>query len=438
MYRSLDASGLADWERLAGSRLFAATQADGRLVKTTLVDSEELGDPWVGCLRHERVAFVSYPYEWSFSMLKDAARLQLELLQAALEEDLILKDATPYNVQWRGAAPVFIDVGSFTALESGGAWIGYRQFCMQFLYPLMMQAYRNLPFQPWLRGRIEGLEPADAARLFAFRDLLRPGVATHVKLQAQLQRRTEGTGAVSQADLRAAGYDKRLIARNVANLLRLVTRLQWAQAATEWSDYTSLTHYSAADTQAKADFVDRQLADRSRRLLWDVGANTGTYSRIASRHADYVVAMDADPLAVEKHYRQLAAEGIRNVLPLLVDLTDPSPDQGWRTRERKTLAARGRPDTILALALIHHVVIGRNVPMIDFVAWLADIADEVIIEFVGKDDPMVQRLLANKRDNYDDYGDAPFRAAVAAHFDVAAEQPLADAPRTLLRLRRRG
>ena len=436
MFRALDAAGWSDWQQLRATTLFDRAQADGTLVATRQVELTVPG-PWVGCLRHERVPFVSYPYEWSFGMLKDAALLQLGLLSDALAEDLILKDATPYNVQWQGAAPVFIDVGSFTRLEPGDAWVGYRQFCKLFLYPLMLQAYKSVPFQPWLRGQIDGLEPTDVAELFSLRDLLRAGVATHVKLQATLQTRSRGRDTVNRKDLHAAGYDKRLIERNVANLIRLVARLEWSQTATEWSHYSALGHYSERDADAKAAFVRQALAAKPRGLVWDMGANTGAYSKIAAEHAQYVVAMDADPLAVDLHYRQLAANGVRNVLPLLVDVTDPSPNLGWRTRERRSLTDRAQPDAMVALALIHHVVIGRNVPMPEFMAWLAECSPEIIIEFVGKRDPMVQLLLENKLDNFHDYSDEAFRSAAAAHFEIVREQTLQDAPRTLFHLARR-
>src|SRR5919204_997425 len=188
MLRALSAEGLADWTALSESKLFEDAVAAGKLVATSRVDDSLLGEA-VAVLEHERIPFVSYPYEWTFAMLRDAALLQLELLRRALEEDLILKDSSSYNVQWRGAQPVFIDVGSFERLRPGEPWAGYRQFCMLYLNPLLLQAYRGIDFRPWLRGSLAGITPVETRRVLSFRDLFRRGVATNVALHARLERK---------------------------------------------------------------------------------------------------------------------------------------------------------------------------------------------------------------------------------------------------------
>ena len=177
------------------------------------------------------------------------------------------------------------------------------------------------------------------------------------------------------------------------------------------------------------------VGERRRRLTWDLGCNTGEYSRIARQGADCVVSMDADQLAVERMYQALASEGDGGILPLCCDLSDGSPNQGWRGSERKDLLARGRPDLVLALALIHHMVIGSNVPMESFVGWLADLGGELVIEFVAKADPMVQTLLRNKEDKYSDYDQARFEAALARHFEIASKESIAGGWRTMYHAR---
>ena len=357
-------------------------------------------------------------------MLKDAALLHLELMRDALAADMILKDATPYNVQWRGARPVFIDIPSFEPLGKGEPWVGYRQFCELFLYPLMLQAYKGADFRPWLRGRIDGIPAEEMHRLMSARDLLRPGVLMHVAAQSALQRRYSASGRDVRGSLAQAGFDKALIARNVAKLTALVAGLRPAGAKTAWADYDQTHSYDAEDFARKQDFVRAAAASRRWRLAWDLGCNTGTFSRIAAEHADAVVAMDGDWMAIENLYQRQKARGARRSCRLVINLADASPNQGWRGAERKGLAERGRPELTLCLALVHHIVIGANIPLADFIGWLAGLGTAVVIEFVGRDDEMVRTLLASRVDQYADYDPETFRALLAARFDIRAEQPL--------------
>src|SRR4051794_38846928 len=223
--RALSEDGLADWQALAGSKLFAGAVAEGKLVGTAVVETPIDGAAAV--LEHERIPFVSYPYEWTFAMLRDAALLQLELLRRALDEDLILKDSSSYNVQWHGVRPVFIDVGSFERLRPGEPWAGYRQFCMLYLNPLLLQAYKGVDFRPWLRGSLAGITPVEARRLFSVRDLFRKGVLTNVALHARLERKHDDTERDVKTELKRAGFKKELIVANVKRLDKLVRGLEW-------------------------------------------------------------------------------------------------------------------------------------------------------------------------------------------------------------------
>ncbi|MCY4660959.1 MAG: methyltransferase [Acidobacteria bacterium] len=440
IYRALTERALADWERLARTNLFERFSREGRLIGAREVPRAgfpRLGPEWAAVLEHPRLPVVSYPYEWSFGMLRDAALLQLDLTLGALDEGLTLKDATPFNVQWIGARPTFIDVGSFTAYEPGSPWTGYRQFCETFLYPLLLQAYRNVPFHPWLRGRLDGITAAECRSLLSGRDCLRAGVLTHVYLQAAAQARYEGAASDVGADLRAAGFHATLIRNNVARLRRTVERLRWTPARSTWSDYQRMLTYDDVDLERKSAFVQRVLEARRWPLVWDVGCNTGVYSRMAADHADYVLALDADHLVVDRLYDALRKEGRRSILPLVVDVADPSPGLGWRGRERRPLPERGAPDLVLCLALAHHVVIGRNVPLADFVDWLAAFGADVIVEIVDRGDPMVERLLHNRRGQTVHYSDAAARAELAKRFGALEHETMSSGTRTLYHCRPR-
>lgn len=436
--RSLSGEALLDYEAAAASTFFGAALADGRLIGTERVEADEVealvgGEgSWEAALRHERIPFLSYPYEWTFEMLRDAALLQLQLTRQGLDEDVITKDATSYNVQFVGARPTFIDIGSFERLRAGEPWYGYRQFCELFLYPLMFQAYKDLPFQPWLRGAIDGITPSQAREVMSFRDRFRRGVFTNVYLQAAFENRYSDTDSDVKKDLGKAGFKKELIAANLDKLTRLVTHLKWKRSESTWSGYSERGHYTDADLEAKSHFVEKVVNLRARPLVWDLGANDGHFSRLASKTADYVVAVDADPLVVDTLYRSLRDEGNTTILPLTMDLSNPSPGLGWRSAERKAFTGRAKPDLVLCLAVIHHLAITNNVPLPQFVAFLADVGSEAVVEFPTPEDPMVQRLLRNKREGtHDDYTATVLEHALSEHFDVIEQETLPSGNRVL-------
>jgi SAM-dependent methyltransferase len=423
VYRALSETAFADWQALSTTRFYSKAREDGRIVGTREVDDpqellENVAGPWVAALEHDRIPFISYPYEWTFGMLRDAALLHLDLILDALEEDLILKDASAYNLQFRGARPVHIDVSSFERWQPGEPWVGYRQFCQLFLYPLFMTAYRRLPFQPWLRGAIDGITPQQCQRLLSLRDHLRRGVLTHVYLQSKLLSATAGSARDIRAELKETGLGKQLIARNARSLRKVVAGLTLADRRSEWSAYADDTVYSDDDEQAKRRFVADAVASETWPLVWDLGCNTGAYSRIAAARADCVIAMDADHLSVERLYRELRSEGDTTILPLVMNLVDPSPGLGWRGAERGSLSDRGTPDLVLCLALLHHLVISANVPLAEIVDWLASLGARLVVEFVDKSDPMVRRLLLRKEDVYDDYTVESFETLCGRHFNV--------------------
>ncbi len=392
-------------------------------------------------LRHELIPFVSYPYEWTPGMLRDAALLTLDLILESLDEDLVLKDATPYNVQFKGSRPVFLDVGSWEKLSPGEPWSGYRQFCMQFLYPLMLQAYRGAPFQPWLRGSLEGITPSQMRSLLSFRDRFRKGTTTHVFIHARLDQsysQKGRTGGDVKKELKSAGFGKEMIRANVRKVRKAVVAADWDPPKSVWTAYRADNTYQDADNQAKAEFIRGVASQREWNLAWDLGANDGFYSRIIAEHAKTVLALDLDPSTVELLYRDLKAEGNEQILPLVMNLTDPSPGLGWRGLERKFWTDRGKPELILALALLHHVSITGNVPVRQFVDWLASLGSHIVIEFMTREDPMVKRLLAAKRVDHEDYDRGFFEQVVNEHFEIDKTEELPGGTRILYSLRPRG
>ncbi|MEV4537038.1 methyltransferase [Asanoa sp. NPDC049518] len=436
--RGLGAQAAQDWKALRDSEFFARTQADKTVTATDEVERELPGEPgtWSATLRHEPLPFVTYPYEWSHTMRQDAAALHLDLLQQALKAGFTMKDGSAYNVQWRGAKPEFIDVGSFEPAKPGEPWAGYRQFCQTLLYPLMLQAHLDLDPRALLRSQIDGVEPAQMRRLLGGTKRLAAGVLKHVHLHDSIQSRNadRSTGAVRE-QLRDAGFNSELVAAAVRAMAKLVAKLEWAPPATHWGDYRETCSYSDDDRAAKQQFVDAALdAARNRELVLDLGANDGVFSRQAAAKAGYVVAVEADPAVVDTLYRQLRAEGEKRILPIVMDLADPSPGGGWAGHERAGFAQRAaKADVTLALALVHHLAIGRNVPLPAIVDWLAGMGRTVVVEFVHAEDPMARKLLANKPDGlFPDYHVETFVRLLGERFDIAKRETLPGGTRTMI------
>jgi hypothetical protein len=432
VYRALSADGLTDFEALEATGLL-----DGeRIVRTERAsDVAALRDLLVhepaAVLRHERIPFVSYPYEWTFSMLKDAALLQLDLLLASLEHDLVLKDSTPYNVQFKGALPTFVDVGSFERMREGEPWIGYRQFCMLYLYPLLLQSAKRVPFHPWLRGSIDGIRPSEMRPLMNFRDRFRKGVFTNVILHAKLEERYADRPQQVKDEVKRV-FKKELFVANVRKMRKLVARLEWDPPKGVWTAYGESNSYTDDDALRKDAFVREVATSRDWNLVWDIGANNGRYSRIAAEGARTVVAVDADQGPVELLYRDLRDEKNDKILTLTMNLADPSPGLGWRGLERKSLPERGTPDLVLALALVHHVAISANVPIKEFIDWLASLDTALVIEFPTREDPMVKKLLAPKRDGlHPDYELGFFERTLNEAFEVERSERLQSGTRVL-------
>jgi len=431
VFRTLDAEAAAHWHQLHQTAFFQALIARGSVVATETesrpaVRAEALSGQWSELLRHETIPFISYPYEWTFAMLKDAALLHLGILEQALENGWTLKDGSAYNIQWHGNRPVFIDVSSFEPYRPGDSWIGYRQFCMMFLIPLLLKAHRDINTASLCRSDLEGIDPEEALKFVSVRDLFRRGVLSHIYLHARLQahaRRAEGA-AGSTASKWTIRQTRDMTLRMVQSLKRLVQKLERPGGRTLWSSYEETHSYDETSFAEKKDFVERHVRSRRWPLVYDLGCNTGTFSRLCSEQADCIIAIDQDELAVDKLYRRIKTPTDGNLTPLVMQLSNTSPDQGWRGRERKSFEHRASPDLILCLALIHHLIIAANIPLRDFLEWIRDFGAIVILEFVGPEDEMTLQLLRNRRTAHPDYTQEQFEAIATSMFDILDSAPL--------------
>lgn len=432
VFRVFSRHGADDISGLIGTEAFDNLVDQGMIVSTEVLDPSgipevfsSLPDPAL-VLQHERIPFISYPYEWSFEMLKDAATLTLDLVLRLLDHNYILKDATPFNVQFVGARPIFIDIGSFVPHEEGPPWVGYNQFCRMFLNPLLYQRHVGRDFQHLLRSSLDGIDPGELRAVLPLRSKLTKTVFTNVVLQDYLSRRFEASTSAATA---VSGHvvKRDAVRRMIRGLRASVAKQRSKTRRSAWTDYETENTYDRQSEDAKREFVERVLKRDRPRVVWDLGSNTGAYSLIASRHAESVVAFDQDPKVVDEFYLRLKAEpdGPKNVLPLVMDLMNPSPAQGWAHVERKSLSDRQDADFFLALALVHHMVITGEVPIDSVLAWLGSVAPAGIIEFMPREDTMVQRLLLRRSRTHGDYSAERFASALEKYFtiDERAELP---------------
>lgn len=407
------------YEQLKASGLYEALLRAELLIPHEERPLEEAGTAGAAfVLQPERIPFVSLPYEWSFGQRQVAALTTLRVQELALQHGMTLKDASAFNIQFRGIRPVLIDTLSFESYVEGAPWIAYRQFCQHFLAPLALQARVDVRLGGLLRQHLDGVPLDLASALLGRASWLSPALVMHIHLHARSIARhaaTEGRSGATGGKGEQARVTRHGLEGLVAHLRGTVERLSWHPAGTEWGAYEETHNYDAAGREAKQALVARFVRTSGAARVLDLGANAGEYSRVArDAGASLAVAADGDPVAVERGFRRLSAANESGVHPLLVDLTNPSPTQGWNHAEWPSLAERGPFDAVMALALVHHLAIGNNVPLEGVASMLAALGRAVILEWVPKPDPQVQRLLSAREDIFDRYTESVLLEAFAA------------------------
>lgn len=433
VYRQINQSVQADYQALMSSGLYRELTEAGLFVtheETKLAPAEPAPEAIV--IHPEQLPCISYPYEWSFSQLQDAALLTLSIQRRALSRDLSLKDASAYNIQFVGAQPKLIDTLSFERYEVGAPWVAYRQFCQHFLAPLALMSHVDLRLNRLLRDFIDGIPLGLASRLLPVRDRLNLGLLSHIYLHATSQNRL----ADKQVAPGRYHLTKEALLGTVDNLETTVRGLHFPTQATEWGAYPDHTNYSTAAHTAKKELIARWLKNLNPQRVTDVGANAGEFSRLGRDAGAFTIASDIDPRAVEQNYRQARTDLDTRLLPLLIDITNPSPALGWANRERQAFLDRARADVVLCLALIHHLAISNNLPLPHIAELFAKLAKHLIIEFVPKSDSNAQVLLASRKDIFPDYTPEGFEAAFQKHFKIVRKEPIAGSERLLYLLER--
>ncbi len=437
LFRQVNHSYSVHYDRLMQSGLYQVLVANEWLVQHQEVDLPAASEAY-RILQPQRVPYVSYPYEWCFSQLKDAALLTLDIQILSLSRGMVLKDASAYNIQFIGSRPVFIDTLSFETYEDGTPWIAYRQFCQHFLGPLALMAHCDVRLRQLLGRFIDGVPLDLVANLLPLRTRMRFGLLAHIHLHARSQERHHDDASRSQAPRIPKLPKQRLIAL-MESLRAAVRGCQLPGRRSEWSDYYEETNYSQEAMSAKEALVRRLIDEtaHSGDLIHDIGANTGRFSRLVAGPDRYVVSHDIDEFAIEYNYSEGRRLGSTGVLPLVLDLVNPSPAIGWALEERSSALERISGGTVLALALVHHLAISNNVPLPDLATLFGRLANVLIIEFVPKEDSQVRRLLATREDIFPEYTLAAFEGAFSRVFEITQRHTVPGTLRTLFAMRRR-
>jgi len=414
--RQVSSSYERDYCFLNDSGLYNKLATEEQLVTHEVVqDFKGEGSDKHAIIKPERISFISYPYEWSFSQLKDAALLTLNIQKTALLHGMVLKDASAFNIQFLRGRPVLIDTLSFVIYREGDPWIAYRQFCQQFLAPLYLMSMSDVRLGSIQSSFINGIPLDLVCRMLPTTARFKVRLLMHIYIHARLQRtygykRTVGRNQMS----------KEALIMLVSSLRKSVEKCEWRPQPTEWGNYYKNTNYAENSIVQKGDIVRRLMDKINYRMetVWDVGANNGFFSRIVSGKGINTIAIDIDPLAVEKNYLQVKKEKNKYLLPLVVDVTNPTPALGWANEERASLLGRGPADLVLALALIHHLAITNNLSLDMIAAQLGRMGKYLIIEWVPKQDSNVRKMLNNREDIFHNYTQDGFEKSFTRHFFI--------------------
>ena len=435
LYRQVNIQYKDHYDHLMRSGLYDVLVRTGLLIPHHEVRQEGVCSEGIyKILRPERVSFVSYPYEWCFSQLESAALTTLRIQKLALKHGMTLKDATAYNIQFHKGAPILIDTLSFETCQEGHPWIAYRQFCQHFLAPLALMSYTDLRLNQLMKVFLDGIPLDMASTLLPRRTYFRMGLLLHIHLHARAQKRFASSLHESN--------DRRSMSKNsllglIESLESSVLQMRCKKHESAWSSYYDENNYSQQAMGEKIILVGEILDELKPSTVWDVGANTGFFSRLAAAKGIETISIEADPSSAEINCRLCMEKDEKRVLPLIVDLTNPSPNIGWLNQERDSLFERGPAEVILALALIHHLAISNNVPFGRIAECFSKLSQHLIIEFVPKSDSQVQRLLTTRADIFLQYDQSHFEEAFQMHFTILKTMRIGDSDRMLYLMRTR-
>lgn len=418
----------ADYDLLMGSGLYEKLCDENLLIRHEVLENHKGLDGNVyKVIAPEMISFISYPYEWSFSQLQDAALATLKIQKIALQYGMTLKDSSAYNIQFHKGSPIFIDTLSFEKYREDKPWEAYKQFCQHFLAPLALMSYTDIRLNQLLKLYMDGIPLDLTSNLLPFKTKINFLLLMHIHLHASSQKKYESKGSASKN-----------IKIKLSNLTALIDSLSYMvrkfrlkKQDTEWGEYYTFTNYNDLSFTHKKEIIDGYLKEIRPETVWDLGANTGEFTRIAALQGINCMAFDIDPLAVNANYNHVKKNNIGNILPLVMDLTNPSPAIGWNNKERMSMVKRPHPGAVLALAIIHHLAISNNLPFARISKFLSRLSEYLIIEFVPKSDSQVKILLESRKDIFQEYDESHFEQEFSVYFDICKKEKIREAERVV-------
>lgn len=433
LYRQVNNTYKEHYDLLMQSGLYDELMNQESIIPHEEVEIENHNDPNVyRIIKPENVPFISYPYEWCFSQLKIAALTTLSIQKIALNYGMILKDASAYNIQFKNNAALLIDTLSFEKYVEGEPWVAYKQYCQHFLGPLALMSYCDVRLNNILKSFIDGIPLDMVSNILPKRTLLKPSILIHIHLHAKSQKHLTHKPKIKQNNLSKLSFTAL-----IDSLESAVKKLSWEPNNKVWADYYSNIHYKDTSFEDKINIVTEYIRQINPKRIWDMGANTGLFSRIASKQGITTISLDNDPTLVEINYKEAKKNDDQYIHPLIMEVTNPSPAIGWENQERMSFNQRSQDDTVLALALIHHIIIANNVPLSRLPIFFKRLCKHLIIEFMPKDDPKVQQLLSTREDIFDDYSQTHFEQVFSEHFNINTTRKIKDSNRILYLMKRK-
>mgnify|MGYP003985860291 FL=1 len=427
IYRIINFSYKKQYEKFMNSELYQKLEEKNLIITHSEIENLDIDCDYYKIIKPEKIPFISYPYEWSFSQLKDAALLTLRIQKAAMKYGMTLKDGSAFNIQFHNGHPIFIDTLSFEIYEEGQIWKPYKQFCQHFLAPLALISKKDVRLNLLSKTFIDGIPIDLAAKLLPKTTFGNFGLMAHIHAHAKSQKHYED----KDAKIKQKTLSKRSFEGLIESLKSSIEKMTWNVDSTEWGDYYSDTNYTEKSFEEKKQFISLAIDQVKPKLVWDMGANTGVFSRLASTKGINTISYDIDPLAVEKNYLLSSQNSEQNILPLILDLTNPSSGIGWNHNERMSIIQRGPADMVFALALVHHLAISNNVPLNKLAEFFSQISKFLIIEFVPKSDSQVKRLLLTREDIFENYDEKNFEIEFSKFFKIINSKKILDSERTI-------
>jgi hypothetical protein len=434
LYRQVNKSFIDDFDQFISSGCYDAFIKKGLLISHDVIDENltSTGE-YYKTLKPEPVSFISYPYEWSFDMLKDAALLTLQLLKESINYGLILKDATPYNIQWHMGRLVFIDSLSFEKYNEQQPWIAYRQFCESFLSPLLLMHYSQQPLQQLQLAYPDGIPLAITKSLLPGKSMFSLHTYLHIHLHAKVSSKEKTNSS------RKNNFSKQKLFNLISSLETLVNKLKSPAQNSTWANYYSEAAQRDDYLEEKQKLVQQWSGSLSHlKTAVDLGANDGVFSKLLAAQNIFTLSTDFDTICINNLYNEIKSTNLQNLQPLILDLGNPSPAIGVNNIERLSFINRTKVDLAIALAVIHHLVIGKNIPFEKTAYLFNQLSGYLIIEFVPKEDEKVQFMLKNKQDIYHDYTRENFELAFEKHYTIQNKQLVGGSARTLYLMKRNG